>query len=345
MLKKVTGIIGSLFVAAGLAGPVSAQETPIKLTISAFTTSNSPNHRLTVDRMIEEITAASGGKVEFETYFGGSAYGKAPRQFDQVQRGLVDISHGLFGYTPGRFPLMGLLELPFLYDDSVLATRAFWTTHRKYLGDTMEGVRVLSIWLTSMQQLHTRTPVKSMEDLEGLKIRAGNEIMVDSLALLGAEGILTPAPATYEALEKGVLDGAIGAFGMLRAFNVGEVTSHHVEIDISAAPLFLLMNEARYAELPDDVKALFDAYSTEEMVGEFAAAFAKSDKAGINIANSDGHTSRVLSAEERASWREKVRPAIEAKLDALEADGVPARAFLADFEKEYERLAKAASSQ
>jgi len=337
MFKTLCGAAGALVLAAGLVGPATAQE-PITLTISAFTTSNSPNHRLTIDRIIDEIETDSDGQVTFETYFGGTAYGKADRQFDQAQRGLVDITHSLFGYTPGRFPMMALVELPFIYEDSVAASEAFWLTFQKHLADTMPGVHPLAIWLTSMQQLHTRKPVDAIADMEGLKIRAGNGIMVDTLATYGAEGILTPAPATYEKLEKGILDGAIGAWGMLRAFNVGEVTSDHLELNISAAPLFLLMNQKKYDALPDDVKALFDRYSTPESIRAFAEAFAKSDAAGLKIAESDGHTIRKLTKEQREEWKAKAAPVIEAELKALEADGHPARAFLADFEAEYARI-------
>lgn len=338
MLKTVCGAVGALVLAAGLAGPAAAADEPITLTISAFTTSNSPNHRLTIDRMIEEIEADSGGKVTFETYFGGTAYGKADRQFDQVQRGLVDISHSLFGYTAGRFPMMALVELPFIYEDSITASEAFWATFNKHLAVDMAGVHPIAIWLTSMQQLHTRSPVDDIADMEGLKIRAGNGIMVETLAAYDAEGILTPAPATYEKLEKGILDGAIGAWGMLRAFNVGEVTSDHLELNISAAPLFLLMNQKKYDALPDDVKALFDRYSTPEAIRSFAEAFAKSDAAGLKIAESEGHTIRKLTDAQRAEWKAKAAPVIAAEIEALEAKGLPARAFLADFEAEYARL-------
>src|SRR5690606_31736627 len=159
------------------------------------------------------------------------------RQFEQVQRGLVDIAHGLPGYTPGRFPLMEIVELPFLYDDHVVASRALWAVYEKHLAKEFPDVKPITIWLTSMQQMHFNKPVSKLEDLSGLKIRAGGPIMADALRKLGAEGMIVPAPGIYERMQKGVLDGAIGAWGMLRAFKLGEVASHHLQANITAAPL------------------------------------------------------------------------------------------------------------
>ncbi len=345
MFRTLLNAAAALAIAVGVSSTALADDKPITLTFSAFTTSSSPNHRLTIDRMIEEIEAASGGKVKFETYFGGSAYGNAQRQFDQVQRGLVDIGHGMFGYTPGRFPMADLLELPFIYDDSVAASKALWLTYDKHLRENMPGIHPLALWLTSMQQLHLRKPVNSVDEMRGLKIRAGGASMVDTLAALGAEGIVTPAPAIYESMEKGVLDGAVGAWGMLKAFNVGEVSSHHLGLNMSAAPLFLLMNEAKYKDLPDDVRALLDRYSTPENIGAFAEAFVASDKAGLQIAEAAGHTKLVLSEAERDKWRAKTASVVEAHLAALEAKGLPARAFFADFSAEYERQKAASASK
>lgn len=326
-----------LALAIGLGSGLAAIAEPLTLTYSAFSASSSPNHRLTIDKMIEDIEAASGGQVKFETYFGGSAYGNPQRQFDQVQRGLVDVAHGMFGYTPGRFPMADLIELPFLFEDSIAASRAFWIVQQKYLADSMPGVRPIAIWLTSMQQLHLRKQIDGLAGMSGLKVRAGGPVMVDTLGAFGAEGILTPAPAIYESMEKGVLDGAIGAWGMLRAFNVGEVSSQHIELNITAAPLFILMNQKKYDALPAEVKALLDAYSTPDAVANFAEAFARSDKGGLEIAHGPGHVVVELTPEQRAEWRARAEPGIEKHVAALEARGLPARAFVADFTAEYER--------
>ena len=334
---RVLGLIAGLAITCGATSESFAQTKPITLRISAFTTSNSPNHRNTIDRFIKEIEADSKGRVKFETYFGGTAYGKPRAQFEQVQRGLVDISHGIFGYTPGRFPMVDMLGLPFVYNDSVVASKAFWLTYEKFLKDRFPDVHPISIWLTSMQQIHLRKPIDSLGALKGLKLRAAGSTMIDALAKLGAEGVVTPAPAVYERLEKGVLDGAVGSWGMLVAFNVGEVTSYHLEANIVAAPLFLLMNKAKYEALPPDIKKLIDRYSTVEKVGEFAQAFVNGDKRGLALAKSKGHTFRALTDKERAEWSEKTKPVIEAYLTKLESKGLPARKVFDYFKAELKK--------
>jgi TRAP-type transport system periplasmic protein len=314
-----------------------ARAETLTLSFSAFSGSANPNHRMVIDKMVEDIQKASNGKVKFETYFGGTGFGQPQRQFEQVQRGVVDIANGLFGYTPGRFPMTEIVELPFLYDDAIAASRALWLTQGKYLKQEYPGVHPIALWLTAVQQLHTRQPVNKLEELKGLKIRAGGPSMVNALKQLNAEGIIVPAPQIYERLQKGVIDGSIGAWGMLRAFKVGEVTSHHLKVDITAAPLFIFMNQAKYDGLPADVKALFDAYSNPDTAAKFSGAFHVTDKPGLEIAQSSGHTMTALSASERARWQKQVQPVIDTYLQGLEAKGMKAKDFYRDFLAEYER--------
>jgi TRAP-type C4-dicarboxylate transport system substrate-binding protein len=198
-------------------------------------------------------------------------------------------------------------------------------------------VKAIAIWLTAMQQMHFRKPVAKLEDLSGMKIRAGGPTMADALRKLGAEGIIVPAPAIYERMQKGVLDGAIGAWGMLKAFKLGEVASDHLQVNITAAPLFVFMNQKKYDSLPDDVKKLFDAYSNEKTVAEFAVAFGRSDVAGKEIGASKGHTAVVLTAAERERWKKTVQPVVDAYLDNLEKRGLKAKAFHDTFLAEYEK--------
>jgi TRAP-type C4-dicarboxylate transport system substrate-binding protein len=232
---------------------------------------------------------------------------------------------------------MEIVELPFLYDDHVAASRALWATYDKHLKQEFPDVKAIAIWLTAMQQMHFRKPVAKLEDLSGMKIRAGGPTMADALRKLGAEGIIVPAPAIYERMQKGVLDGAIGAWGMLKAFKLGEVASDHLQVNITAAPLFVFMNQKKYDSLPDDVKKLFDAYSNEKTVAEFAVAFGRSDVAGKEIGASKGHTAVVLTAAERERWKKTVQPVVDAYLDNLEKRGLKAKAFHDTFLAEYEK--------
>ena len=59
-------------------------------------------------KMVEE---KSGGRLKI-TIFPGSILGKPAHHYDLVKDGIADIAFTTPGYTPGRFPLITVTELP-----------------------------------------------------------------------------------------------------------------------------------------------------------------------------------------------------------------------------------------
>ena len=53
--------------------------------------------------------------------------------------------------------------------------------------------------------LHSRKPVRTMEDLKGLKLRTAGAWLEISKSL-GAASVTTPGPETYPMLERGAID-------------------------------------------------------------------------------------------------------------------------------------------
>jgi TRAP-type C4-dicarboxylate transport system substrate-binding protein len=69
-------------------------------------------------------------------------------------------------------------------------------------------------------------PVKTLEDLKGLKIR-GTGRSGEIVKALGA--ITTPVEMMdmYESLRRGVIDGNMGPYEQLKSFRTGEVMKYH----------------------------------------------------------------------------------------------------------------------
>ena len=60
-----------------------------------------------------------------------------------------------------------------------------------------------------MRNLYTKEPVRSLEDLKGMKIRViGNPMFIETFNALGASGIAMDTGEIFSALQSGVIDGA-----------------------------------------------------------------------------------------------------------------------------------------
>jgi TRAP-type transport system periplasmic protein len=94
-------------------GAAPAQDKPIELKFSSWVGIVHGHHtRVMVPwaRMIEE---RSGGRLKV-TIYPGSTLGKPADHFDLVKNGIADMGFISPGYTPGRFPLVSVAELPLL---------------------------------------------------------------------------------------------------------------------------------------------------------------------------------------------------------------------------------------
>src|ERR687892_1802586 len=156
-------------------------------------------HRLMLEPFKKELEEKSKGRIKVAIHPGG-ALAAAPAHYENVVAGAFDIGWTLQGYTPGRFPLSGIVELPFLWSSAQEATRVFWQMFEELppLQNEYRDVKVLATWTHDLGQLYTTSkPVRSLEDLRGLKIRAPGPVQVSMLRALGAVPVTMPAGQKY----------------------------------------------------------------------------------------------------------------------------------------------------
>ena len=322
----------ALAVAAALWG-TAVHAAPMQLKFAIFGAPNNPINHCGPQHFMDVISKASNGAVTWKTFYGASGFSSPKKLFQQTQLGITDVAWGLPDYTPGRFPMSELISLPFVVDESVPAARAIMKVFPKYLAKEYSSVHPVALTLISPYQFHLRKAPQSPMDFSGLRLRAAGKSTTAALEKLGVAVTALPAPLAYENLQKGVIDGTLGTWAMVIAFKISEVTTAHVWANFASLPLFLVMNKATYDKLPSAARAAVDKFSTSEASAEFARCFTRIDKKAVALAKKEGHTIIRLSEKQRAELAARVKPAVDKEVAAAEAKGLPARAFLSDFEK------------
>lgn len=195
------------FAAVAVSMPAFAQVT---LNASSWAP---PTHALTANMLVplcNDIEKVTSGRVKCNVLPKAVV---APLQtYDAIRDGLADISFATHGYTPGRFPLAEVAELPFLGDTAEVTSVAYQRIYEKMLAkaDEHKGVIVLSVFTHGPGVIYnTKRPVNTLKDLEGLKIRVGSPSVNDLVKLLGGVPMLKPASESYELMSSGVADGVL----------------------------------------------------------------------------------------------------------------------------------------
>jgi TRAP-type transport system periplasmic protein len=306
----------SVFGTLGL-GMVASAAQEVTLRLHQFLPQQANVPALVLAPWAEQIGEASGGRIKVEMFSSMALGGTPPQLIDQARDGVVDIVWTLPGSTPGRFPRAEVFELPFLSSDAETTSRAFWQLFESDMRDTeFAGLKILGTWVHGPGLIHTKGEgVQSLEDMEGLKLRAPTRMITQLLEQMGAAPIGMPVPQIPESLSRGVIDGAVVPWEVTPSLRLAELVDAHTEFAgdnaFYVATFVLAMNQAKYDSLPDDLKQVIDENSGLEFSATAGRIMEETDAPAREIAVGEGNTIHTLDAAEVARWTEAAQPVID----------------------------------
>ncbi|MFC1822471.1 TRAP transporter substrate-binding protein [Thermodesulfobacteriota bacterium] len=306
---------------------IANAEKEITLRISSFLPSFHIINKVFLEPWAKKIEKRTNGKLKMKLYPGGTL-GKAKNQYDMVVRGVADIAWGVTGYTPGRFPLTSVIELPFMVPSDEIGCRIIQRLYDEgYLKNEFDDVKLLALFTPPATDLHTRKKlVKNISDFKGLKIRTPSPIIGELIKNWGGVPVGLPASEIYLTLERGVIDGLLIDVNTIIPIKADEVTKYHTKLGVSAAALFLVMNKKTYTSLPSDCKKAINEFS-----GEWWAYFhgkATDKAADENWSRLKKDSDRIIytpSSQEIDAWKKAAQPIINKWIKDNEEKGLPAR--------------------
>jgi TRAP-type C4-dicarboxylate transport system substrate-binding protein len=329
MKGRIVGFAMVCFVVAAclLIWSTPAKADAIKLTYSNFFPATHVQSKL-AQAWAEEVEARTNGKVKVE-YYPGQTLTKADQVYDGVVNGISDIGFSVLGYTRGRFPLMEVVDLPLGYKNGVEATKVANAVFDKFKDLVLTDTVVMYLHAHGPGLVHTKgKAVRKLEDMKGLKIRShGTSQKV--VRALGGTPVAMPMPETYQALQKGVADGAVYPLESNKGWKLGEVIDF-CTLDFPAAyttTFFVTMNKEKWNSLPDDVKATIKKIN-EEWVPKHAKAWDESDAEGLEFLKEKNREIITLSPEEGKRWSEAVQSVLKEYVEEMAGKNLPGKEAL-----------------
>jgi len=330
-----------LIAAAALLGMAGAASAQVTLTITSWVP---PTHLLT--RALADWCAEAGKATEgrIKCNLLPKSVAPAPATFDAVRDGLADLSLTVHGYTPGRFTMSKLAEMPFLGDSAIATSVAYQRIYEKHLAkfDEHKGVKVITVFTHGPGIIYnTKKPVTTLADLQGLKFRVGGGVVNDIGKALGVNMTLKPAPESYELLSSGVVDGTWFPDESIVSFRLDKVIKYRTAVPggLYNTSFVMMMNEATWNKLS---KA--DQEAVNKLSGEWAARFIgkywddmdTKSRAAQQVA---GIQSTTADAKFVADFKARTAPVEAAWIKEAEAKGLKnAAAVLKEFRAEIDKL-------
>jgi TRAP-type C4-dicarboxylate transport system substrate-binding protein len=253
--------------------PLAAAADPIKLKLSYYTSDREVLYRTAVKPFVDSVNVAANGLIEIEVFSSGSLGKSYPGQVQLVLDGVADIAFVNPGLTPELFPDDAVMELPGLFQD---VQEASFVYTRLLASGSLRGYQdffVVGAPAGGPQSIHTRSPISSLKDLQGKKIRASNRTEGAVLKALGMSAEVLPINQTAEAISRGTIDGATAPAVVLVEFGIARVASYHYFIRLGFAPLMILMNRRTFDSLPKVGQDIIRKFSGEWLAARFAETF------------------------------------------------------------------------
>ncbi len=262
---------------------------------------------------MEKVEKESAGRIKFEGYPAMQLGGTPVQLYDQAKDGVVDVVWTLPGNTAGRFPRIEAFELPFMMSNAEATSKAYWEYVQTVAVDEFKDTQVLALHVHGPGVIHTvDKPVKSINDMRGLKLRGPTRQVTKLLGILGATPVGMPLPQIPDALSKGTINGCVIPWEVVPSVKVNELTKFHAEFDPAGGSLYtttfvMAMNKAKYNSLAPDLKKVIDNNSGMATSAWLGKVQQGNDVPGRKSASDRGNTIYTVSAAEAQEFRRKSR--------------------------------------
>ncbi len=278
--------IAKTCVAALVAGTVafgafSASASEIK--VGSFVSAKGFGSRFVIAPWMERASKALqeiNSDTTIKAYWGGTL-GKSPfQQYDLVKAGVADIAWVLPANTPGQFPEMEIVELPYFFHTAEEASVVGWKLYDMGLFSGFQDTHLVGFFAGEPASIFSRDPVKTLADLKNKKIRSVGQTQATWLTSIGAVPEAASSSEMNEKLNRGTLSGAIQGWSGMQTFKTFPLVSYTVDVPVGTLGFLLLMNKKTWENLSAAEKKALQDNGGIHIARDSGQAYAK---AGVDI--------------------------------------------------------------
>jgi len=294
-----------------------------------------PGHKngILAQQWCKEVEKRTNGRVKV-AFFPGGTLTPPPQTYDSVVKGIADVGQTLAAYSAGRFLLTEVLGQPVGFTSGYQATMTANEYYKKFKPKEFDDTKMMYISAHGPGMFQTVKPLSSIDEIKGLRIKANTENKGIPEAL-GASPVALPITETYDACQKGLLDGLLLPIEPLKGWKFADVIKTVFVCPAMAytAPIPVFMNKDKWNSFPKDIQETIEKIN-EEWIVKQAKLWNELDQEATDLAKQKGIKIIQTSAEKNAEVAEKMKAVKEDWVKKTSAKGLPAKEAL-DFCIEY----------
>ncbi|EQA14393.1 TRAP transporter substrate-binding protein [Glaesserella parasuis] len=321
-LKTLAALIAS---AALFSGTANA-ETTLRF---GYEAPRSDTQHTAAKKFNDLLKEKSKGEIKL-SLFPDSTLGNAQTMIGAVRGGTIDIEMSGSPNFSSLEPKLNVIDIPFIFKNREHAYAVLDGEIGQGLLKDLEaqGLKGLAFWEVGFRSFtNSKHPVKSPEDIKGLKVRTNqNPMYIQAFSLLGANPVPMPLSELYTALETRAVDAQEHPIGIFWSAKLYEVQKHLSLTNHGYTPLIVVMNKAKFDSFsPELQQAILDAakeagnYQRQLNLENEKEIIAKLQKAGIQVIEEVDNKpfKAIIEADVRKAFIEKNGSELVEKIDGL----------------------------
>ena len=325
-MRTITAGLAALAATAVFVGAPVASADTVTLRGAVYTGNPNSPFRIPFHQFADFVNEQGGGSVRVDDIVGPEAIpeGQLARA---LADGLVDFVAAPPSYFENLVPGLGGLSAPRITTQEMRANGTFDVVN-EFLA-TGANATMVGLYAGDVPfHIFTNTPVRTLEEFDGVRLRATNTVMA-FFTELGAQPMQISRGEIYTALERGVANGYSNINTELFASSWIEVASYRIGPGFYTPNIAIFMNLDSYNQLDDRQRAVVKAAgmfveggpSWAMQQAEEEAVTRAVDEHGFEVITfSPEETERFLDMAYSATWNqiaerapefaERVRPLV-----------------------------------
>ena len=309
MLRAVAA--AGLGIAAAPAIVGRAQAAPLKFRMSSSLPDDPKfsSGRVAYDTLVKHLKLKGLGEQIQVDFFPNNQLGQEIDVINSVKLGVVDLMIAGSSIAANLVPIVGVLDLGYMFNSFPHQTKALDSGAAKLLEDPLlkaANIRVAA-WEYNFgaRSVLAKKAVHGPADLTGMKIRTlPNPVITECLRLMGAAATPLAFGEIYTALQAGVLDGLEHDPPTILASKFYETAKFYslTEHIFNALPLFI--SNASFNKMDPGTREIFMAAALDAAIEARAWGLAV-EKEALGILQQNGVT--VINPDKEA-FRKRVLP-------------------------------------
>jgi len=271
----------------------------------------------------KEITEKTGGKVTFQHYWSNALGGEA-EMAQMVGAEAVDLATIVTGSNPSLLPLSGVTNaVPFMFFDdasAVDATRKLFHDNAAVKAEfAAANLRPLIIRHLPEYRLLCRTPVRTIADLSGKKVRTYGAFVPQMFVALNAVPVTVQPLEMNEALERGTVDCIYLTYATFHVFKLHKSAKYLSDINFGTINAYTTFtSQSEWDSWPEGLQTIVTeaASHAEKMSLEISKA---ADETALQTMLAEG--AELVKFEEQQKLSEVIPNMLDVWAKTMEGQG------------------------